>query len=306
MKSKLQNENFSLKFLTPLFLIVCYWFYLNICFGYFLSKIFYNFFDSIKFRKKFSFKKIIKIIIDFFWKLIKNWFIRIGHKFLLLMDAIDRLILGVSLFLKKFKSLLKFQHNFRLMKKLLPIFWETFSVYCSLVSEILFLNNLINWVIQWTSLIRLLMTESVFITRIVYGLYLIILGIFGVLLGFLLGVYRREDEVNEVYVFLLLLLLKILYNNGFDDVLLEPLRIRSLEPRNIEEFSKFSFQVLEPSNSRPLKMILKEPDQRSQIPLPILSDPFISIDIDFIWEEPKNFKFELFKFYRNVNDKVKY
>ena len=75
MKSKLQKQNFSLKFLTPLFLIVCYWFYLNICFGYFLSKIFYDFFDStnktsfykiIKFRKKFSFKNIIKIIIDFY------------------------------------------------------------------------------------------------------------------------------------------------------------------------------------------------------------------------------------------------
>jgi hypothetical protein len=101
------------------------------------------------------------------------------------MDAIDGLILGVSLFLKKFKSLLKFQHNFRLMKELLTIFWETFSVFCSLVSEILFLNNLINWVIQWTNIIRLLMTESVFIT---YGLYLIILKIFGVLLGFLLGI----------------------------------------------------------------------------------------------------------------------
>ncbi len=78
MQIKLQNQNFSLKFLTPLFLVVCYWFYLSICFGYFLSKIFFNFFDeinktdlskSIQFRKKFSFKNIIKIIIDFFRKL---------------------------------------------------------------------------------------------------------------------------------------------------------------------------------------------------------------------------------------------
>ena len=203
MKIKSQNENFSLKFLTPLFLIVCYWFYLNICFGYFLSKIFYNFFDSInktslyktiKFRKKFNFKNIIKIIIDFFWKLIKNWFRRIGQKSLLLIDAIDGLIRAVKIFLKKFKSLLKFKHNFRLLKNLLSIFWETFLIFCSLVNEILFLNNIINWVIQWGNLIRLLMKESVFITRIVYGLYLILLGIFGVLLGFLLGVYRREDE----------------------------------------------------------------------------------------------------------------
>ena len=92
---------FKSKILIILFSIVYYWFYLSIYFGYFLSKIFFNFFDeinktniskTIQFRKKFSFKNIIKIIIDFFWKLIKNWFIRIGHKFLLLIDAINKVI----------------------------------------------------------------------------------------------------------------------------------------------------------------------------------------------------------------------
>ena len=78
MKNKLQNQNFRLKFLTPLFLVVCYWFYLSICFDYFLSKIFFDEINktdlskSITFRKKFSLKNIIKIIIAFFWKLIKN------------------------------------------------------------------------------------------------------------------------------------------------------------------------------------------------------------------------------------------
>ena len=209
MKIALQNQNFSLKFLTPLFLIVCYWFYLNIYLGFFLSKIFYNFFDNIEFQKKFSFKNIIKIIIDFFFKLIKNWFIRIGQKSLLLNYAIDGSIRAVKIFLKKFKSLLKFKHNFRLLKKLLPIFWETFLIFCSLASEIMFLNNIRDWVIQWINIIRLLMTESVFITRIVYGLYLILLGVFGVLLGFLLGISRRKGEVNEVYILLLLLLSRI-------------------------------------------------------------------------------------------------
>jgi hypothetical protein len=296
MKSQLKKENFSLKFLTPLVLIVCYWFYVNICFGYFLSKIFYAFFDStnIKFRKKFSFKKRIKILIDFFWKLTKDWFIRIGHKSSLLMLAINKLIQGVSLFLKKFKQLLKFKHKFRLMKELLPIFEDTFLIYCSLMSEILFLNNLKNWIIQWTILIKFLMTESVFITSIVYGLYLILLAIFGILLGFLLGVYRRYRGEDEVY---LLLLLKILYNNGFDDVLLEPLRIRSLEPRKIEEFSNFSLKSIEQIDPRPLKIILTEPDQSLQIPLPVLTDPFVKIDIDFIWYESTNYEFELFKFY---------
>lgn len=146
MISNLKKQNFSLKLLTPLVLIVCYWFYVNICFGYFLSKIFYAFRDSnkIKFRKKFSFKKRIKILINFFWKLTKDWFMRIGHKPLLLMLAINNLIKGVSLFLKKFKQLSKFKHKFRLMKELLPIIKNTFLVYCSLMSEILFLKNLKN------------------------------------------------------------------------------------------------------------------------------------------------------------------
>lgn len=63
MQIKLKNQNFSLKFLIPLFLVVCYWFYLSISVGYLLSKIFFNFFDQtnktdvskmIQFRKKFS------------------------------------------------------------------------------------------------------------------------------------------------------------------------------------------------------------------------------------------------------------
>ncbi len=318
MLPKLQNKNLSWKSLITLFLIVCYWFYLSICFGYFLSKIFHNFFDiidktslskSIKFRKKFNFKNIIKIIIGFFLKLIKNWFIRIRQKFLLLIDAINGLIIAVKIFLKKFKSLLKFKYNFRLLKNLLPIFWETFLILCSFVNEILLLSNIIDWVSEWGNLIRLFMQESVFITRLVYGLFLILLGIFGVLLGFLLGVYwrlgvyRREDEI---YVFLLLLLLKILYNNGFDDVLLEPLRIRSLEPHNIEEFSKFSLQVFEPSNLRPSKLFFKELVEKPQIPFPLLGDPVISIDVDFLFEELTNYEFELFRFYLNVNQKVKF
>ena len=101
------------------------------------------------------------------------------------------------------------------------------------------------------------------------------------------------------------LLLKILYNNGFDDVLLEPLRIRSLEPRNIEEFSKFSLQVCERINSRSSKLFLGEFVEKSQIPLPFLGDPFVLMGIDFIFDESTIYEFELFRFYRNVNQKVK-
>jgi len=306
MQIKLKN-----KFLTPLFLVVCYWFYFNICFGYSLSKIFYDFFDeinktdlskSIQFRKKFNLENIKKFVISYILKFFENWIKRIGHKFLLLIDAINKLIKALKIFRKKFKSILKFKYNFRLLKILLLIFWEIFVIFCSFVNEIFFLTNIINWLIKWGNFIQLLMTESILITRIVYGLYFILLGIFGILVGFLLGIYRREDEI---YGFLLLLLLQILYNNGFDEVLLEILSRRSLEPGNIEEFSKFSLKSIEQINPRPLKITLKEPDKIPEIPFPILGDPFGKIEIDFISDESKNYEFKLFKLYRKVNQKVK-
>ena len=309
MQIKLQNQNLSLKFLTPLFLVVCYWFYLSICFGYFLSKIFFNFFDeinktdlskSIQFRKKFSLKNIIKIIIDFFRKLIKNWFIRIRDKFLFLIAAINKVIKALKICRKKFKSILKFKHNFRLLKNLLPIFWETFLIFCSFMNEIFFLHNIIKWIIQLMNFIQLLMKESLFITRIVYFLYLILLGIFVITIGFLLDIYKREDEINT---FLLLLLLKIIYNNRFDDVLLEYLHDLSLETNTAETFSKFSLKSIEQIDPRPLKITLKEPEQIS-LPFLIIEDPLVFIDTEVLWDESTNYQFELFKFYRYVNQKI--
>lgn len=123
-----------------------------------------------------------------------------------------------------------------------------------------------------------------------------------------LGVYGREKQVNEIYIFLLLLLLQILYNNGFDNVLFEILRRRSLEPRNIEQFSKFSLQVCEPSNSRPSKLFLRELVEKPQIPFPfpIMEDRLGFIETEVLWEQPINYQFQLFQFYQNVNEKVKH
>ena len=310
MQINLKNQNFSLKFLTTLFLIVCYWLYLSICFGYFLSKIFFNFFDEInqtdlskiiQFRKKFSLKNLIKIIIDFFWKLIKSWFRRIRDKFLLLIDSINKVIKALKICRKKFKLILKFKHNFRLLKILLSIFWSTFRVFCSFMNEIFFLHNIIKWVIQLMKFIELLMKESLFISRIVYFLYLIILGIFGMIIGFLLGIYKREDEINT---FLLLLLLKIIYNTGLDNVLWEHLHDLSLETNTAETFSKFSLKSIEQMEPRPLKVFLKKPEKIS-LPFLIIEDPLVVIETEVLWEEPINYRFELFKFYQNVNEKVK-
>lgn len=152
--------------------------------------------------------------------------------------------------------------------------------------------------------IRLLMKESVFITRIVYFLYFILLGIFGIIIGFLLGVYKREDEKNEFFLLLLLLLLKIIYNykNRFDDVLLEYLHDLSLETNTVEPFSKFSLKSTEQIDPRPLKIIFKEPEQ---VPLPflIIEDPLVFIETEVLWEEPINYKFQ---FYQNIDQKVKH
>lgn len=222
------------------------------------------------------------------------------HKFLLLIDALNKVIKALKICRKKFKSILRFKHNFRLLKNLYPIFWEIFLIFCSFVNEILFLNNIINWVIQLMNFIRLLMSESVLITRVIYILYIILLGLFGILLGFLLGVYRREDEINA---FLLLLLLKIIYKNGFDEVSLEYLHDLSLKTNTAEPFSKFSLKSIEQIDPRPLKITLKEPEQ---IPLPflIIEDPLVFIDTEVLWDESTNYQFELFKFYRYVNQKI--
>jgi hypothetical protein len=168
--------------------------------------------------------------------------------------------------------ILKFKYNFRLLKNLLPIFWQTFQIVPSLVNEVLFVNNIIKFVIKCKRFILLIMSQYVLITRVVYVLYLILLGLFGVLLGFSLGVYRRD---KKIYVFTSLLSLKMLYSIRLDYVL--------FEPNKAEQFSKFSLKTIEQINTRSLKIILKEPNQRPQIPLPILSDPFVWIDIDFIW-----------------------
>lgn len=298
------------KFLIFVFSIICYWLYLNLCLGYFLSNFFVSLVDEInknniakiiQFRKKFGLKNLLKLIIDFVLKLIKNWFIRIRDKFLLLIDAIKRVIKALKIFRKKFKSILKFKSNFQRLKDLLLIIWQNRFVWRSVMSEIMFLKNLINWVIAVINLIRLLMNESLLITRIVYFLYLILLGVLGIIIGFLLGLYKREDEINPL---LLLFLLIILYNYGFYDVLLEYLHNLYLESNTGDICSKFSLKSIEQIDPRPSKITFKEPQQ---IPLPflIIEDPLVVIDIEILWDESTNYQFELFKFCSSVNQKVK-
>jgi hypothetical protein len=252
---------------------------------------------------------MIRIIIDFFLKLIRNWFQRIYRKSLSLIYAFKGLFAAVKIFLRKFKSPLKFKRNFRLLRKLLPIFWQTFVVFCSLFNEIFFITKIRNWIIHWKNIIKFLMEEYILITGIVYGLYLIFLGIFGLVLGILLHFYRQlrmPRNEDDIYLFGLLLLLKILYSLGFNDILFSPVEkfcLGSSESRNIEKFLKFHSQVFEPNNLCPFKIFLEKPVEKSEIPFPILKDPFI--EINFVLEELTNYEFELFQFYLDLNQKVK-
>ena len=204
-----------------------------------------------------------------------------------------------------------------MLKVLLSILLTVLQLFRSLITEIFFLHKIIEYVIQLQQFILILMSESVLITRLIYFLYMILLGLFigliGTLVGFLLGIYSQNDDL---YVFILIFLLEILYNNRLGYVLLEPdllemlrnngLGYFSLEPEKIEQLSPFSLKAIEQINPRPSKLFLGESVEKPQIPFPLLGDPRISIDFDFLFEEPKNSKSKLFKFYRNVNEKIKY
>ena len=137
------------------------------------------------------------------------------------------------------------------------------------------------------------------------------LGIFcGILVGFLLGLYRRllgKDEINQIYLFWLLLLLHLLSQKEFQDPLLPNLSDSSNIAYPLEDFGPRP-QI----ESRPFKLILKEPEKIPQIPFPILDDLSVNVEIEvhFIWNETINYslpyKFELFQFYQTLSEKVKH
>lgn len=154
-----------------------------------------------------------------------------------------------------------------------------------------------------SNFIRLIMKESVLINAIVYFVYLIILSMLGISIGFLLGMPKHEDEINPL---LLLFLLKIICNNRFNSVLLEYFHNLSLETKIVEPpFSKFSLKSIKQMDPRPLKLILKEPEEL-MVPFLIIEDPILSISLDteILWDESTSYQFELFEFYQHINQKI--
>lgn len=148
------------------------------------------------------------------------------------------MIKALKIYRNKFKAILEFKHNFRLLKKLLPIFWKAFQKVILLINEVYFIHDIIKYLIKWKEFILFLMSESVLITRVIYILYIILLGLFGIRLGFLLSVYRRKDDIDILILLLLLQILynKIIYNDVFDYDL--------LKPNKVDQFYKFAFKTI--------------------------------------------------------------
>ena len=111
--------------------------------------------------------------------------------------------------------------------------------------------------------------------------------------------FNRDNQENDVFIFLLLILLGLIDKYGFNEVLLKPLENRYsnfLEPNHMQEFSKFSLPIFDSIENQNYPLFLHQSIKQSQIPVPFLEDPFISIDFNFIFENPINCEFELFKF----------
>jgi hypothetical protein len=310
-------------------------FYRAICIGYCLSKIFNGtkFSKNLKFKEKFSINNIRKIIYNFFLNLIKNWFVKMYEKFTELINSNKKGMVAVKIVKKKFKSVFKFKRNFRLLKHLFLIYWEIIRISFSFANEIIFIKNIVNWSMTFIKFSRKKSILSLFIDKIVYSLYvnnivnwpfklmnfikflmkesvvfytlidtsayffyLIIIGIFGIIVGVLIGLYKPENEISPL-IFLLLL---IIINNECDNILLEYL---PLETNKTQPFFKFSSKIVKQIESRPLKITLKKTEQ-ILLPFSIVEDPLVIIDQKVLWHESPDYQFKLFKFYQHVNQNI--
>lgn len=102
-------------------------------------------------------------------------------------------------------------------------------------------------------------------------------------------------------MFILLLVLRLLYNREFESgssEYLQKLQFHDLKFKNAIGFDKFFLQTLEFINSISLKILFNEPNFDLNIPLPIFNDPLFFIDTNFVWEESENYTFEVVKVYK--------
>lgn len=201
----------------------------------------------------------------------------------------------------------KFKYNFKLLKGLFPIILRALFLFWSLFNEVFLLLNINIFLRNWKPYLKqYLKNKTILLDLLIsrtYILYIVLLGLFGILLGFLLGIYRRQNnnkyDIYDIYGFvlvILLILLRMLYINELNYV--------SFKPNNVDQFSKFSLKTMEQIPPRLSILRLKKPDEIS-LPFLIIEDPFFFIETEILWENSKNYKFELFKLYQNINKKIK-
>ena len=233
---------------------------------------------------------------------------------------------------KEFKSISEFNYNFYLFikyhfylfKRRKSIFLKIWRQLYIFWKELFFINNLhklIKFILTsdlLTILEYLLNNNSKAFSRlepflkrtVLYVLCFIMFGMFGLLLGFSVGLYKGEHQRNkEIDVFTLVLLLEILYGNKFGSALseyLQDLYPSFFELNKAEDCLKITPQTVEYINPSPLQIMLEQQEKIPQIPFPILGDPYLSIEIDWEWDDSRNskYKFELFTFYKNINEKL--
>lgn len=100
-----------------------------------------------------------------------------------------------------------------------------------------------------------------------------------------------------------MVLLEIIYNDGFDDILFEYLNHLSLKEDTVQSFSKFLLKTISQIDPRRSKLTLKVPE-KFPFPFLIFEDPVVLIEMEILSNELTNYQFELLEFYRHVNRKI--
>jgi hypothetical protein len=307
LEVSIKNMNFD-KSLKILFLMILLWSYINFCLGYFLYELVYNFFgimhkrnlfENIRFKKIFNSKNmtfLVKFVFNYISESVKDWWKRVCEKTNLISQSVPEIIRAMKIFKKKFKSILQFKRNFLLIKNLLIVFWQAFKILCSFISEFFVLFNMFKFLLKSREFALILISEYVVIIKFVYVIYFILIGLFSVLMGFLLSMYKTD---KKIYVLTILIFLQSLYINVFNSILFESNKIKHLQ-----ELQKLNFKPVKQIRANPSKLIFQKLDQSKLIPLPILIDPFILIDVEIVWKK-ELYEFELLKFCQEINKKIK-
>ena len=304
LEISIRNMDFN-KSSKIMILIILLWSYINFCLGYFLYELVYNFFgkthkfnlfEKVRFKKIFNLKNItvlVKFVFNYILESVKNWWSRVHEKINLVSQLVPEIIQSMKIFKKKFKSIWEFQRNFLLIKNLLIVFWQAFKIICSLISEFFVLHNMFKFLVKSREFALILISEYVLIVKFVYIIYFIIIGLFSMLVGFLLSIYKTD---KKIYILTLLIFLQSLYINVFNSILFEPDKIKHLQELNFKPVKQISIN--------PSKLTFQKQFQRQLIPLPILIDPFILINVEIVWKK-ELYEFELLKFCQEINKKIK-